>query len=101
MGMVLTSTLAARVVEWMVKDATENTESGTWVTYFDEVCEATGVDLASSPHILDRVIDLLRAREEVAEVLVNPDSLDVVYYTGYCWQINDKDAYLTARSNSA
>ena len=75
---------ARTAVEFIVMDGTANTSSGNWILSFDELKKQTGLDLSDKPFFRQLIGTMLCERPEVADLHIDTDCLDVVYYLDYC-----------------
>lgn len=79
-------TLVGVIVDYIVKDGTENTNSGNWIIYFSEIKQKFGIDLAKCRKLLARIEDELWQREEVAQVDIDESEscIGTTFYLDYC-----------------
>lgn len=83
------------MVEWMVKEGTENTSSGNWVFTSAEIAEAFPVSESSVIEMFGAILTEIYQHEAVAETNVNFESdgsatFDLTFYTDYCPNISDE-----------
>ena len=83
------------MVEWMVKEGTENTSSGNWVFTSAEIAEAFPVAESSVIEMFGVILTEIYQHEAVAEATVNFESdgsatFDLTFYTDYCPNISDE-----------
>ena len=69
----------ARIADYCVSEGAENTSDGLWAITFDEVCEHFNIDLSDNPEIRDDLLDILRTREEIAEIVATDDEFEIKY----------------------
>ena len=69
----------ARIADYCVSEGAENTSDGLWAITFDEVCEHFNIDLSDDPEIRDDLLDILRTREEIAEIVATEDEFEIKY----------------------
>ena len=69
----------ARIADYCVSEGAENTSDGLWAITFDEVCEHFNIDLSDNPEIRDDLLDILRTREEIAEIVATEDEFEIKY----------------------
>lgn len=69
----------ARIADYCVSEGAENTSDGLWAITFDEVCEHFNIDLSDDPEIRDDLLDILRTREEIAEIVATEDGFEIRY----------------------
>ena len=75
---------ARTAVEFIVMDGTTNTLNGNWILSFDELKKQTGLDLSDKPFFRQLIGTMLCERPEVADLHIDTDCLDVVYYRDSC-----------------
>ena len=74
----------ARIADYCVSEGAENTSDGLWAITFDEVCEHFNIDLSDDPEIRDDLLDILRTREEIAEIVATEDEFEIKYSMDIC-----------------
>lgn len=73
------------IVDWLVKEGTENTDNGSWIIYFNEVIEKFDITLDWLRDNLGKIITILDAREEIlSETWVDADSFDMNFCYKAC-----------------
>ena len=78
------------LTDQLIREGTQNTSSGSWVFYFDEIQEQYGVNLKDSGSISTILCDLLAVRQEMAEIEPLEDGLDMTFYLDYCPNLEDR-----------
>ncbi len=73
------------IAEDIINDGTENTESGSYITYFDELDNIQFI----TEHKVE-IAEELRKHKEVAAVQVNKDNFDITYYLDYCKNLEEE-----------
>ena len=68
------------IVDRIVSEGTTNTSQGNWVTFFDEFADEEEFVVEHR----EQIADALGQREEVAEISLDENAFDVVYYLDYC-----------------
>lgn len=85
-----TGFLANILAECIIAEGTQNTTSGNWIVYFDEIKTKMGVEFEEGDGLIDAIVEALRKNsEKVAEVSVENDSIDVTYYLDYCPNVEE------------
>lgn len=74
----------ARIADYCVSEGAENTSDGLWAITFDEVCEHFNIDLSDDSEIRDDLLDILRTREEIAEIVATEDEFEIKYSMDIC-----------------
>lgn len=74
----------ARIADYCVSEGAENTSDGLWAITFDEVCEHFNIDLSDDSEIRDDLLDILRTREEIAEIVATEDGFEIKYSMDIC-----------------
>lgn len=78
-----------RAAEYIVRQATENTTSGSWCVYFEELEEHLGLTIHEGSG-LDSMLRLaLKRRPEVAAVDMHDGCIETEYRPEYCQRINE------------
>ena len=78
-----------RAAEYIVRQATENTTSGSWCVYFEELEELLGLTIHAGSG-LDSMLRLaLKRRPEVAVIDMHDGCIETEYRPEYCQQINE------------
>lgn len=75
------------IVDGLVKDGTQNTTEGNWITSFDRC----GADEQFVREHQNEIVEELEYREEVSDVITDNDAFDVNYYTDYTENLRDLD----------
>ena len=79
------------IVDRIVKEGTENTGEGNWIVYFDEFKD----DEQFVREHQDEIADALSIREEVAEITIDNEGFDTMYYFDFCpnyeWKEDERD----------
>ncbi len=71
---------ARAIIQKVVEDGTQNTESLSWVTFYDEL----GADEQFAREHRELLERSLSKREEVVEFIVTDEGMDCVFYGDYC-----------------
>ncbi len=74
----------ARIADYCVSEGAENTSDGLWAITFDEVYEHFNIDLSDDPEIRDDLLDILRTREEIAEIVATEDGFEIRHSMDIC-----------------
>lgn len=87
-GLTADEKLVRKIARKIVREGTWNTESLNYITSFDRV----GADKAFVKDHAEEIAAFLGQQEEVADVELDDDNFDVVYYSNYCrWGDPDDD----------
>ena len=73
-----------RAVDYIVRQATENTGNGSWCVYYDELERELGLTIRDGSGLDAMLLDTMCARPEVADVALINGCVDVVYHLSYC-----------------
>lgn len=76
------------IAELIINDGTINTSNGNWVVYYDELPEC--YDVSEVKENVMEIIAELGRHDEVADVGADADCIDVMFYTGYCPNVEDE-----------
>ena len=79
------------LVEQIIKESTENTSSGSWIVYFDELQERYHVPVSSDNGIGSMLFKILETRPEMAEIEAMEDGFDMVFYLNYCPNLDESE----------
>ena len=71
-----------KIAEWMQKDACSNSESGSWIIYFEEIEEEFDVNDRWVAQHADEIANYLDWNI-VAEYEIGSDYFDLTIYTDY------------------
>ena len=84
-GLFETETKLTQIVEYIIDTACENTPSGEWSIYSEDLCKELNISEEEYLMSLGRVVDELRKRDEVV-VVKNPIGgvLDLCLDVDYC-----------------
>lgn len=74
----------AAAVDFIVADGTSQTGEGNWVLSFAELEKQTGLCVSGKPFLQEALGDMLCERPEVADLTIEDDCFDVVYYLDFC-----------------
>lgn len=74
----------AKIADFLVTEGTGNTSDGLWAVTFDEIREHFGVDVSNDDGIKEMLLDRLRTRDEVAEIVSTEDEFEIKYTLDYC-----------------
>ena len=72
------------IADYMVKDGTKKTSTGSWCFYSEEIAEKFGIVFNETNKAGQKLLDILSKREEVAQVDIINECIDICFYTGYC-----------------
>ena len=88
-------TAAMIVASLLVERGTEETSNGSYMECFESVGDMIPADEAMIKEIASDVKEILEEKfaEQVAEVEVNDDGFDIMFYLDYCPNL-DRDAYI-------
>ena len=73
-----------RAVGYIVRQATENTSNGSWCVYYDELERELGLTIRDGSGLDTMLVDAMRSRPEVADVVLIDGCVDAVYYLDFC-----------------
>lgn len=73
----------------VIKDGTENTSEGNWITLYEDLKEN---EQFAHEHAEEIAVELEK-HQEVSDVIVTPDSLDTNFYTDYCPNHEDDEVF--------
>lgn len=74
----------AKAVDFIVADGTSQTTEGNWILSFAELEERTGLEMDCNPFLQEILGDMLCDRPEVADLTIEDEQIDVVYYLDFC-----------------
>lgn len=74
----------AAAVDFVIIDGTSQTSSGNRFLSFEKLKEHTGVDVLGGPFVQEVLGDMLCDRPEVADLIIENEQFDVVYYLDFC-----------------
>lgn len=74
--------LAQRIAQWIYWEATTNTESGSWITYKNEI--ENEFDTQVTEDNLELIAILLSFHPGVAESVHGYECVDIMLYGNYC-----------------
>lgn len=77
------------LAEQIMKESTENTSSGSWIIYFDELQEKYDVPISASNGTGSMLLKILEPRPEMAEIEMTEDGFDMVFYLNYCPNLDE------------
>jgi hypothetical protein len=86
--------VAARInnlADQIIKESTQNTSSGSWIVYFDEMQERYHVPVSPNNGIGSMLMEILEARPEMAELELMEDCFDMVFYLDYCPNLDESN----------
>ncbi len=72
------------VTNYLINNGTENTSSGNWCFYVDELAEKFGIILTPESKEWQLINSRLNANWAVADVTFDGDCIDICYYLEYC-----------------
>ncbi|MDE6455223.1 MAG: hypothetical protein K2L38_04790, partial [Dysosmobacter sp.] len=79
-----------RAVERIVLEGTENTSSGNWIVYFDELAKDLGLMIRPGNGLYEMLEDKMNQRPEVLDVEMNSDCIDVIYGLNFCPNLDEE-----------
>lgn len=79
-----------RVADFIVEQAVENTSSGSWCFYFDELEKHLGLMIREGSGLDTKLLEAMERRPEVADVALVGDCIDAVYYLDYCRNLEEQ-----------
>lgn len=71
-------------VEAIIMDGTQNTSSGSWILYFEELEKQTKLCLDDKPFFQQLIANMLCERCEVADLQIGENCFDLTFYLDYC-----------------
>lgn len=74
----------ALIADYCVSEGVGNTSDGLWAISFDEICEHYGIDFSEDNGLRETLLDMFRARDEVAEIVMTEDEFEIKYSLDYC-----------------
>lgn len=77
------------LAEQIIKESTENTSSGSWIIYFDELQERYHIPVSPDNGIGSMLFKILEPRPEMAEIEMTEDGFDMVFYLNYCPNLDE------------
>ncbi len=80
-----------RAVDYIVRQATENTSNGSWCIYYDELARDLGLTIRDGSGLDTMLVDAMRSRPEVADVVLADECVDAVYYLAYCKNLEEQE----------
>ena len=80
-----------RAVDYIVRQATENTSNGSWCIYYDELERDLGLTIRDGSGLDTMLLDAMRSRPEVADVVLADECVDAVYYLAYCKNLEEQE----------
>lgn len=76
-----------QIVQRLIKEGTENSNNGSWIVYFEELNEDEEFVTEHAEEIEKRLWE----REEIADVVVEADSFDMMFWTSYLENYGQND----------
>jgi len=77
------------LTDQIIKEGTQNTSSGSWIIYFDELQERYHVPVSPDNGVGSMLQKILETRPELAEIEPMEDGFDMVFYLDYCPNLNE------------
>lgn len=74
----------ALIADYCVSEGLGNTSDGLWSITFDEIREHYSLDFSEDHGLKEPLLDMLRARDEVAEIVMTEDEFEIKYSLDYC-----------------
>ena len=74
----------ARIADYCVTEGTGNTSDGLWTITFDEIREHFGIDVSNDDGMKEMILDRLRSRDEVSEIVATEDEFEIKYSLDFC-----------------
>lgn len=75
----------------IIKEGTQNTSSGSWIIYFDELQDRYHVPVSPDNGIGSMLLKILETRTEMAEIEPMEDGFDMVFYLDYCPNLEERE----------
>ena len=87
----MTEDIITQIADYMVKTGTENTSTGNYFFYYDELAEIFGVYEDDIIHCADLIIDELKKHEEFCwdDQTIEKDCFSIIFFTNYCPNIEE------------
>lgn len=82
---------AQRIAAWLIRDGTDNTMGGSWLTGFEQAAKQFCISEEAVRDISADVLDLVCSDEAVADAEINGDAFDIVFFLGYCKNLDTED----------
>lgn len=74
------------IADTIVREGTEGTSSGNWLTSFEEIKDEFGVDLVSDKEMVDHIENALYSiyGDVICEMDIHDNEFDIMYFLNYC-----------------
>lgn len=76
-----------RAADFIVRQGVENTDSGNWCVYFEELAEGLGLNIQAGNGLDSMLRTALKCRPEVAAVDMHDGCIEMEYRPEYCQQL--------------
>ena len=73
-----------QLADALIREGCLHTESGNWITDFDEIKERYGITIKNGNGIGEQLLHILSSADEIAEVEMTEDSFDMTFYLDFC-----------------
>ena len=72
------------LADQIIKEGTQNTSSGSWIIYFDELQERYHIPISPDNGVGSMLLKILETRSEMGEIEPMEDGFDMMFYLDYC-----------------
>jgi hypothetical protein len=79
-----------QLADQIIREGTQQTGNGTWSIHFDEIQERYHVPVSPNNGIGSKLLEILKARPEMAEIEPMEDGFDMTYYPECCPNLDEK-----------
>jgi hypothetical protein len=84
-----------QLAEALIREGCMHTESGNWITDFDEIKDQYGITIKNGNGIGEQVLNILSCADEMAEVEMTEDGFDMTFYLDFCSNIVQEDTEMS------
>lgn len=79
------------LADLIIREGTQNTESGSWAVAFEELKDEYHITVDSTNSIGSMLLDILASRPEMAGIELVEDGFDMSFYLDYCPNVNEEE----------
>lgn len=84
-----------QLAEALIREGCQHTESGNWITDFDEIKDQYGITIKNGNGIGEQVLNILSCADEMAEVEMTEDGFDMTFYLDFCPNVVQEDTEMS------
>lgn len=84
-----------QLADALIREGCMHTESGNWITDFDEIKDQYGIIIKNGNGIGEQLLNVLSCADQMAEVEMTEDGFDMTFYLDFCPNVVQEDTEMS------